>query len=404
MTQDILVNLVVVVPVLLTAVLLFHPRIMASRRWRATVTPLASIIGSGFLVLAPILIREFGDRAVLVMAGLCLITYVIGAVIRWNILVLDGSLGLLPLNRPEVGLERLSAVALAFAYVISVCYYLNLFGAFAVSLTPFSDVVYGRIVTTATLVVIAAIGWWKGLRGMERAEEISVGVKLAVIAGLLAGMTHHAVGMLADGSVVHNDVHMGWNSVRIAFGLIITVQGFETSRYLEEEYSAATRIKTMRYAQWISAAIYILYIGLAGMSFTLAEIGPRETAIIQMTGHIAALLPILLVVAALAAQFSAAVADTNGGGGLMQEMSRGRITSRTAYVVLVAASIVLTWTANIYEIISYASRAFAVYYGLQGLLAAFLSGRHSGMSFRTAGFALLAVFLFLVALLGIPAG
>jgi hypothetical protein len=70
----------------------------------------------------------------------------------------------------------------------------------------------------------------------------------------------------------------------------------------------------------------------------------------------------------------------------------------------VMASIALTWVANIYEIISYASRAFAVYYALQSMLAAFLSGRVSGMSLRTAGFALLAIFLFMVALLGIPAG
>jgi len=280
---------------------------------------------------------------------------------------------------------------------------MNLYGAFAVSLTPYSDVVYGRIVTTVTLVIIAAIGWWRGLLGMEKAEQLSVGVKLVIIAGLLAGMTHHAVGTLLDGTVVRNAAQMGWGSVRIAFGLIITVQGFETSRYLEEEHDAVTRIQTMKYAQWISAVIYILYIGLAAISFSISNIGPRETAIIQMTGHIASLLPILLVVAALAAQFSAAVADTNGGGGLMQEMSRGLVSSRVSYVILVVASIALTWMADIYEIISYASRAFAVYYGLQSMLAAFMSSRDSGMSFRTVGFALLAVFLFLVALLGVPA-
>jgi hypothetical protein len=384
--------------------MLFHPRMIGSEYWRATVTPLASIIGSGFLVLAPILIRDFGHWAVLVMAGLCLTTYAIGAAIRWNILILDGTFELLPLSRWEAGLERLSSIALSFAYVISVCYYMNLYGAFSVSLTRFSDVVYGKLVTTATLVVIAVIGWLRGLRGMEKAEEISVGVKLAIIAGLLVGMGHHAMGLMLAGTAAHNNVNVGWRSLRIAFGLLITVQGFETSRYLEEEHDAATRIKTMRYAQWISAAIYIVFIGLASVSFSTAVIGPRETAVIQMTSHIATLLPVLLVVAALAAQFSAAVADTNGGGGLMQEMSRGRISSRTSYVILVAASITLTWMADIYEIISYASRAFAIYYGLQSTLSTFLSIRTSGFSIKTLGFALLALFSFTVALLGIPAG
>ncbi len=404
MTREILINIIVIAPIILAAVLLFHPRMIRSENWRATVTPLASIIGSGFLVLAPILIRDFGNWALLVMAGLCLTTYAIGAAIRWNILILDGAFGLLPLSRWEVGLERLSSMALSFAYVISVCYYMNLYGAFSVSLTRFNDVVYGKLVTTATLVVIAIIGWLRGLRGMERAEEISVGVKLAIITGLLVGMGHYAVGLVSAGTVVHNDVQVGWGSLRIAFGLLITVQGFETSRYLEEEHDAATRIKTMRYAQWISAAIYIVFIGLASVSFPAAVIGPRETAVIQMTRQVATLLPVLLVVAALAAQFSAAVADTNGGGGLMQEMSRGRISSRTSYVILVAASIALTWMADIYEIISFASRAFAIYYGLQSTLSTFLSGRTSGFSPRTLGFALLALFSFAVALLGVPAG
>ncbi|MGA7828646.1 MAG: hypothetical protein WCA04_13340 [Geobacteraceae bacterium] len=403
MSHELYLNLIVIVPSLLVGFQLFHPRLMHSEVWRATVTPLASIIGSGFLVLAPILIRDFGQWAVLVMAGLCLATYAIGAAIRWNIMVLDGAYGLLPFSRWEVGLERVSSVALSFAYVISVCYYMNLYGAFSVSLSRYNDVVYGKIVTTVTLVVIAVIGWWRGLSGLEKAEELSVGVKLAIIAGLLMGMLHHAVGVMSNGVIAHSAVGVGWDSLRVAFGLLITVQGFETSRYLEEAHDAATRVKTMRYAQWISAAIYIVFIALASVSFSASVISPRETAVIQMTRVVAPLLPFLLVVAALAAQFSAAVADTNGGGGLMQEMSKGKISSRTSYVILVVASIALTWMANIYEIISYASRAFAVYYFLQTTLSSVLSYRTSGYSRRTIGFALLALLSFAVAILGIPA-
>ena len=48
-------------------------------------TPLASIIDSGFLVLAPLLVREFGTRAVGVMAGLCGVAYYVGEAIRFNI-------------------------------------------------------------------------------------------------------------------------------------------------------------------------------------------------------------------------------------------------------------------------------------------------------------------------------
>ena len=55
-----------------------------------------------------------------------------------------------------------------------------------------------------------------------------------------------------------------------------------------------------------------------------------ETAIIDMMHLVAPILPGLLVAAALAAQFSAAVADTSGSGGLFEELTQGRISTRAA--------------------------------------------------------------------------
>ena len=385
------------------AFVLFHPRVLLSRIWRATVTPLASIIGSGFLVLAPILVREYGHNALWVMGALCAVSYAIGAAIRWNIRVLDGDAGLLPLLTREAALERISSWALSLSYVISVCYYLTLFGAFSVSLTESNDVVSGKLVTSAILILIGAIGWTRGFQGLESSEILAVGVKLAVITGLLMGMIHYTIGLAHLGLLHQNIAHINWPSVRIAFGLLITVQGFETSRYLEEKYDARTRIRTMRYAQWLSALIYMTYIGLARVDFAGGTISQRETAVIQMTQQVAPVLPLLLVVAALAAQFSAAVADTNGCGGLVLEMSGGRLSSRLAYALLVTICLALTWAANVYQIISYASRAFALYYGLQCALATSLSGRASGLSPRTLGFALLSALSMLIAILGIPA-
>ena len=77
---------------------------------------------------------------------------------------------------------------LAVAYVISVCCYLNLFGAFALSTVLLDSPTAGKLLTSLVLVVIAVIGLTRGLRGLERAESISVAIKLAVIAGLLGGM------------------------------------------------------------------------------------------------------------------------------------------------------------------------------------------------------------------------
>src|SRR5690606_38881785 len=60
-------------------------RIADSPRWMATVPPLASIIGSGFLVCGPLLAREFGMLAAPAMGLLLLLAYAVGAVIRFNI-------------------------------------------------------------------------------------------------------------------------------------------------------------------------------------------------------------------------------------------------------------------------------------------------------------------------------
>ncbi len=403
--NSMLVDTVVVISVLFMTIVLFNPRMLASSIWRATVTPLASIIGSGFLVLGPLLIRGFGAGALYVMTALCLVAYSVGAAIRWNIKMIEGEGGRRAPSSQIPGrvLDTLSSWALAFAYIISVCYYLNLFGAFSVSLIEQNNPFYGRLITSAVLVFIGVLGWWRGLLGLEQAEELAVAVKLAVITGLLVGMVYYTGDLANQGTLHHNGAHFDWQSIRIAFGLLITVQGFETSRYLKEEYDVGTRISTMRYAQWISTAIYLIYIGLAAMDFSAESIGDSETAIIQMTAQVAPILPLFLIVAALASQFSAAVADTNGSGGLAEELSRGKVKSRLAYLVLVIMCVAITWLADIYQIISYASRAFAVYYSLQCALATSISYRIKGISARTVGYGGLALFLLAVAVLGIPA-
>lgn len=394
-------NALVLGLMLLAAAVLLQPSALRSPVWRATVTPLASIIGSGFLVLAPLLVREFGTRAVFVMAALCGVAYLIGAAIRWNIRQIRARRELQ--DGVVRRLERASEWALAFAYVISVCYYLNLFGAFAFSLVLPESTVAGKLLTSATLAAIAFIGWRRGLKGLERAESLSVAIKLAVIAGMLGGMAYFAWGLLGRGALQTESGHFGWHSTRLAFGLIITVQGFETSRYLREAYDAETRVRTMRYAQWLSTAIYLAYIGFAGISFDASSVPLKETAVIAMTAPVASLLPMLLVIAALAAQFSAAIADTNGCGGLVHEMSRGRISSRMAYVGLAAAAVVMTWAVDIFSIISYASRAFALYYALQCALATRYGFLRNRWSVRTLGFAVLTVMMVAAAAFGMPA-
>lgn len=394
-----MLNVAILTVVVLAGTLMIWPRLANAPVWRATITPLASIIGSGFLVLGPILDVSYGGYAPLVMLGLCAIAYLFGASIRFNIADIEARPA--P-SRMLSALEQASSVVLAFAFIVSVAYYLNLFGAFGVSLTTLDDAYHANLLTTAVFLLILFTGATRGFRALERMEQVSVGLKLAIIAGLLLGLLVHFGQATGQGALEFAPPQVtGWAGLTLMAGLIVTVQGFETSRYLGAVYDAPLRIKSMRLAQWISTAVYCLYIGLLTYAFKSDPLSLDETAIIDLIEVVAPILPLLLVVAALSAQFSAAIADTNGSGGLIAEATGGVINEKLAYVVLVGIGILLTWTANIFEIISYASRAFALYYAIQAGIAAIRASQR-GHSRKAVGFSALAFLGVAVALFGTP--
>jgi len=378
--------------------LMLWPRLARNPLWRAALTPLASIIGSGFLVLGPILGTEFGWMGLPVMAVLCLGAVLFGWAIRWNIATRQ--IALPAPGSARAVLEVVSSWALAFAYVISVAYYLNLFGAFGVSLTPLRDAWTARLVTTAMFGVILVIGWTRGFSALERVEEGAVGLKLAIIAGLLMGLVLYFWDQTSAGALIVDPPRAsGWQAVTLIFGLVVTVQGFETSRYLGQAYPAALRRRSMLLAQAVASAIYLIYIALVTFTFSMGDQPLTETAIVDLMGVVAPVLPVMLVIAALAAQLSAAVADTNGSGGLLEELTHGRLSSRAGYAVLVAIGVTLTWVADVFQIISYASRAFALYYGLQAAIAVLGPGASPA---KRAAFAALAVLGLACAIFGTP--
>ncbi|MBU2962481.1 hypothetical protein KO516_16955 [Citreicella sp. C3M06] len=370
------------------------PRLAKATLWRATITPLASIIGSGFLVLGPVLNAAYGGFAPLAMAALCLVAWGFGTAIRANIARRAAGVR----SAFEERVETLASWALAVAYFISVAYYLNLLGAFGTHLTPWNDTVYARVLTSAVLLAILVIGWRKGFAALERLEQVSVGLKLAIIAGLLAGLAWYVAGLASQGGLrIDAPSETGWSGLAIGFGLIVTVQGFETSRYLGDEYDAATRIRSMKLAQIVSAAIYMVYVAMLAYAFDTPDGALDETAIIGMMAQVSPILPLLLTAAALAAQFSAAVADTGGAGGLVEELTRRRVPLRVCYAALVGFGLMLTWGADVFQIIAYASRAFAAYYALQCLIA-----WRGARGTRAALFGALALLGAAITLFGVP--
>lgn len=104
----------VLLTILATGCLLVWPRVANAPIWRATVTPLASIIGSGFLVLGPILDVSYGGFAPLVMVALCVVTFGFGGAIMYNIAQI-----VTQPDRPQLisRLETMASTILAFAFI-----------------------------------------------------------------------------------------------------------------------------------------------------------------------------------------------------------------------------------------------------------------------------------------------
>lgn len=89
----------------------------------------------------------------------------------------------------------------------------------------------------------------------------------------------------------------------------------------------------MRLALWASTAIHMIYIVFLSYVFAPNTLELSVTAIIDLLAIVAPILPLLLIAAAISAQFSATVADTSGSGGLLTELTRGRISSRARYAI-----------------------------------------------------------------------
>lgn len=406
-------NSIVVLVTILAAVLLFSRKLQTSVAWQATVTPLASIIGSGFLVSVPLLAGEVGNWSLFAMAALVGAAYLVGAAIRFNIRyaepMLSGS-AREKAPRLEESLEKLSHLVLAFAYFISVTYYLVLLSKFLLNGFGITNTDLAKAITTAILVAIGSLGFFRGLGSVERVEKYAVGINLAVIGGLLGGLLWY------NGQAVATDSwHLGQgigkpftlHSVQVLLGLLIVVQGFETSRFMGDQYDAETRIRTMRYAQWISTVIYILFFLLMTVLYPLLGKDTGITAIIGLVGHVALVLPMMLTVGAIASQFSASVADSVGCAGLIEDIANRRISLQHAYPLIALVAIGITWNADVFRIITLASQAFALFYLVQACVALAVAKKTRNLANRTGLmvlFATVALFCLAVVLFGIPSG
>ncbi|NPB07259.1 MAG: hypothetical protein GXO03_06625 [Aquificae bacterium] len=387
------IDLVVTLSFLFWLFVLLNPKLRKNRLWSATVTPLASIIGSGYLVSAPLMYFVLGDYAFLGMLGIVVLAYLVGEAIRFNILKAEPLLygryrfegqGFL------LELERLSSLVLAFAYMIAVAFYLRLLSAFIFSgffeRNPFLE----SLLSSALVLFIGVSGFLRGLDFLEFLEKYAVALNLSTIGAFLTGLLVYDLKHFSFTGVVKP---LTFESLRVLAGVLLIVQGFETSKYLWEKYTPEERVKSMKLAQIISGFIYVSFMLLVTPLFKkIHETGLDETAIIALASALSVVMGWLIRVGPLMSQFSASVADTVGAGGLLARETRGRISSRTGYLLVSLVALVLIWSTNIFETIAYASKAFAFYYFLQNAVA-------WGVAYRLKEYKHLALFTFLAPVL-----
>jgi len=397
-----------IVSTLIAGSVLLSNRIRLSEQWRATVTPLASIIGSGFLIVAPLLHSVMGKWALLGMILLSILAYALGGIIRFNIVHAEthfqqNDRGLI------VQLERIGQWFLGVAYAISVAFYISLFSAFIFDRIDIVDVTLIKATTTILLLCIMSIAWIRGARGLESIEFYAVTIKLAIIVGVLITLLTYDI---STGTTWFNHSPIKQLSLietlGMLGGMLMVTQGFETTRFMGSQYSTSQRLKAVKYSQGIAIVLYVVFIGLTCpifLTFPITEL--NETTISHTLGQAVWVLPSLLLIAATASQLSAALADTIGGGGLLKELVKFRLSTNVYYMLIVALAILLVWTANVFEIINYASKGFALYYlmqtGVSFLLQIKLPRKTSLAWFKLAGTVCLAILLILVIGWSIPA-
>ena len=368
----------------------------------ARTTPLASIFGSGFLVMVPILVGTVGAYAPLAMFFIALLAYSVGEVIRFNIRYGEPILEAKS-NKRASFFEKISDISLVLAYVVSVSLYLNILSAFVLTGLGYDSLDNEKILTTSIIVLITLIGVVKGLKPLEFLEKYALEITIFIVVlliGAFALYDYNIYTTLKSFTMPVSSEHSNWEIVAILAGMLIVVQGFETSRYLGESYSSEMRIATSRYSQIISTIIYLIFISLAVPATYLLKGVYTDNSLIDLVTIVAPILVTPLIIVAALSQFSAAVADTLAATGNIKEVSQKKVSLKLGYLLVGISAVGITWSVGTMEILALASRAFALYYLLQTLVAITISKSLLQRFFMS----ILAFMLLFITIFAIPAG
>ena len=373
----------------------------AGRILLASVTPLASIFGSGFLIIVPVLERSLGALAVFGALAVTAVAWFVGSAIRHNIATVEPAVAGGRLGQTDERLERASDIAIALAYIVSVALYLRIMAEYIVDYAGAGvDGAASSIVASLAVLIIVLVGLVRGFAGLDLMERLALGAVLVLTTALGIAFVIEDAGRLGGGGIELPPIpETGLLEAALMLGgIVITVQGFETVRYLGEEYDAPTRIWASRAAQAIAASIYIAFVSLATPLMGLGTADGVDASLLTIVERVVPFLALPLVLCAVLSQFSAATADTVAAHGNLHKQLPRLFGNGRSYVFSGVAAIAMICTIPTLTIVAIASRAFAAYYCLQCIVAA----RTSTAPGKRAGYWLLAVAMAAVTLLAQP--
>ena len=368
----------------------------------AITTPLASIFGSGFLVMVPILVGAVGEYAIYAILAITFVAYNVGNIIRFNIKYVEPLLANGASNTTRY-LEKISDFALTLAYVVSVSLYLHILSAFVLTGLHADTVFNEDMLTSVIIIVITVIGITKGLNALEFLEKYALFITLLIVFALIISFFVYDLKLYMSGTgfTMPKPLEHSTSEVfAILAGMLIVVQGFETSRYLGSSYSAELRIQTSKYSQFFSTIVYVIFISLSLPLAYLLKGVYDDHSLITLVALTSSFMVVPLIVVAALSQFSAAVADTLAASGSIKEVSGAKVGKVSAYLLIAVFAIIITWSVHTLEIIALASRAFALYYLLQALVAISVSKK----TLEKTYFGVLALILFGITLFALPVG
>ena len=231
----------------------------------ARATPLASIFGSGFLVIVPILNAAVGPYAVLAMIGVVALAYAMGSVIRFNIRHTEPLLEAGTASPRVLRYERTANLALVLAYAISVCLYIHILSAFVLGGLGINTPRRENILTVIIVTAIGVLGRFRGLDMLMILERWALRVTGVLVLVLIVGFlifdwNAYTSNTLQWPTVPRQDL---WTVLTVLGGTLIVVQGFETSRYLGNQFDREMRIWSCRSSQIVSMVIYVVFVAAA---------------------------------------------------------------------------------------------------------------------------------------------